>query len=96
MMLLTLWIARNASLLLMYVTYADAEGPCTPAYAVLGLMTTLWIFPYFPKYSCFFRISGSANLGGSPTTNTRFFCTTRTFARCFRFSEIFALRCWSR
>lgn len=40
--------------------------------------------------------SGSANLGGSPTTNTRFFCTTRTLARCFRFSEIFAFRCWSR
>jgi len=27
-----------------------------PAYAVLGLITTLWIFPYLPKYSCFFRI----------------------------------------
>uniref|UniRef100_A0A182SK11 Uncharacterized protein n=1 Tax=Anopheles maculatus TaxID=74869 RepID=A0A182SK11_9DIPT len=27
MMLFTLWIALSASLLLMYVTYADAEGP---------------------------------------------------------------------
>jgi len=28
---------------------------CEPAYDVLWLMTTLWIFPNFPKYSCFFR-----------------------------------------
>lgn len=28
---------------------------CEPAYVVLWLMTTLCIFPNFPKYSCFFR-----------------------------------------
>lgn len=116
-MLLTLWIARKASLFEQYVTYADADGPCTPAYVVLGFITTLWILPYLPKYSCFFRIwknktqfqlkhvlffqvrvltSASANLGGKPTTNTKFFWTTLTFAKCLRFSEIFCLRCWSR
>ena len=40
--------------------------------------------------------SASASLGGKPTTNTKFFCTTRTFAKCLRFSEIFCFRCWSR
>ena len=29
-------------------------------------------------------------LGDRPTTKTRFFCTTRTFAKCFLFSEIFS------
>lgn len=124
MMLLTLCIARSASLLMQYVTYADADGPCAPAYVVLGFITTLWIFPYLPKYSCFLRIcekwtkrrekyefsiliamwsvneawvrtSASASRGGNPTTNTKFFWTTRTFAKCLRFSEIFCFRCWS-
>lgn len=132
-MLFTLWIARSASLFEQYVTYADADGPWTPAYVVLGFITTLWIFPYLPKYSCFLRIyrkqkrkghrmeqengqfmcqravntrwnqqllvaltSASASLGGRPTTNTKFFWTTLTFAKCLRFSEIFCFRCWSR
>lgn len=33
--------------------------------------------------------SGSASLCERPTTNTRFLCTTRTLARCFRFSVTF-------
>jgi len=28
---------------------------CEPAYWVLWLMTTLWILPNLPKYSCRFR-----------------------------------------
>lgn len=39
--------------------------------------------------------SASANLMGSPTTKTRFRCTTLTLARCFRFSVIFCFLCWS-
>lgn len=39
--------------------------------------------------------SGSASRNGNPTTNTKFFCTTLTFARCFRFSITFCFRCWS-
>lgn len=73
-----------------------ALGPWDPAYDVDWLMTTLWIFPNFPKYSCLLSTSGSANLTGRPTTNTKLRCTTRTLARCFLFSLSFALRCWSR
>lgn len=39
--------------------------------------------------------SGSANLGDSPTTNTKFLCTTLTFAKCFLFSVAFCFFCWS-
>lgn len=49
-------------------------------------MTTLSIFPKRPKYSFFFKTSTSASRCDKPTTNTRFFCTTRTSARCRRFS----------
>ena len=41
------------------------------------------------------QTSASANLMGSPTTKTRFRCTTLTLARCFRFSVIFCFLCWS-
>lgn len=40
--------------------------------------------------------SESAKRGGKPTTNTKFFCTTRTLAKCLRFSVIFCFLCWSR
>jgi len=49
---------------------------CDPTYEVLWLMTTLWILPNFPKYSWRLRISASQSRGESPTTKTRFFCTT--------------------
>lgn len=37
--------------------------------------------------------SASASRIGNPTTNTKFFCTTLTFARCFRFSVTLCFRC---
>lgn len=51
-----------------------------PAYDVLWLITTLWILPNFPKYSCFLRTSGSASRCDRPTTNTRFLCTTLKYS----------------
>lgn len=68
---------------------------CDPAYCVLWFITTLCIFPNLPKQSGFFKISGSASRGDSPTTNTKFFWTTRTLARCFLFSVIFCFLAWS-
>ena len=48
---------------------------CEPAYEVLLLMTTLWIFPNFPKYSGLFRTwtgktgQGSVNLHASVSSD---------------------------
>lgn len=72
-----------------------ALGPWDPAYDVDWFITTLWIFPNLPKYSCFFRSSGSARRTGSPTTNTKLRWTTLTLAKCFLFSLNFAFLCWS-
>ena len=62
----------------------DTESNCTcvPLYTVWLLMTTLKMRPYLPKYSFFLSVSGSANRGERPTTNTRFFCITLHVCAC--------------
>ena len=70
-----------------------AKVTCTPRdwglWLSFDLLTTiLMILPYWPKYwgpRSVRRRSSSLICGFRPTTYTKFFCTTRRPARCFRF-----------
>ena len=70
-----------------------AKVTCTPRdwglWLSFDLLTTiLMILPYWPKYwepRNVRRRSSSLICGFRPTTYTKFFCTTRRPAKCFRF-----------
>lgn len=79
-------IQLAASCFLAKVTYTPIDWlGLVPSFALLT--TILMILPYCPKYWSPRRVcsrSSSRIRGFSPTTYTKFFCTTRKPARCFR------------
>lgn len=57
---------------------------------------SLWLDRHIRERKSKFVTSGSASLTGSPTTKTKFFCTTLTLLSCRRLSNVLLRRCCSR